>query len=82
VGGGVGQGNRPRQRAFLARRDPLPWWLPNAAGRRAWNHIAQMLADRMRDLPLTDLPTAHSMLPQDGWLCLLVWCKACPHQAT
>jgi hypothetical protein len=21
------------------------------------------------------------MLPQSGWLCLLVWCKACHHQA-
>jgi hypothetical protein len=20
------------------------------------------------------------MLPQSGWLCLLVWCKACHHQ--
>ena len=30
---------------------------------------------------MTDtLPTARTMLPQDGWLCLLVWCKACHHQ--
>jgi hypothetical protein len=21
------------------------------------------------------------MLPQDGWLCLLVWCTACHHQS-
>jgi hypothetical protein len=26
-------------------------------------------------------PTARSMLPNDSWLCLLVWCKACHHQA-
>jgi hypothetical protein len=28
-----------------------------------------------------DLPTARSMLPNDRWLCLFVWCKACHHQA-
>jgi hypothetical protein len=27
------------------------------------------------------LPTARAMLRQDAWLCLLVWCKACRHQA-
>jgi hypothetical protein len=27
------------------------------------------------------LPDARRMLPQDGWLCLLVWCTACRHQA-
>ena len=26
---------------------------------------------------MTDFPTAHTMLPNDGWLCLFVWCKAC-----
>ncbi len=26
-------------------------------------------------------PTARTMLPQDAWLCLLVWCKTCHHQA-
>jgi hypothetical protein len=31
-------------------------------------------------IPVLDLPTARSILPQDGWLCLLVWCKACHHQ--
>ena len=30
---------------------------------------------------VTDLPTALTMLPQAGGLCLLVWCKACHHQA-
>jgi hypothetical protein len=24
---------------------------------------------------------ARTMLPQGGWLCLLVWCKACSRQA-
>ena len=28
-----------------------------------------------------DLPTARSMLPNDSWLCIFVWCKACHHQA-
>jgi hypothetical protein len=28
-----------------------------------------------------DPPTAGTMLPQDRWLCLFVWCKACSHQA-
>ena len=28
-----------------------------------------------------DLPTARSMLPNDSWLCLFVWCRACHHQA-
>jgi hypothetical protein len=28
-----------------------------------------------------DLPTARSTLPNDAWLCLLVWCRACFHQA-
>jgi len=28
-----------------------------------------------------NLPTARSMLPQDGWLCLFVRCRACFHQA-
>jgi len=28
-----------------------------------------------------DFPTARTMLPNDGWLCLLGWCKACHHQA-
>jgi hypothetical protein len=28
-----------------------------------------------------DRPTARSMLHQDAWLCLLVWCTACHHQA-
>ena len=28
-----------------------------------------------------DLPTARSMLPNDSWLCVFVWCKACHHQA-
>ena len=32
-------------------------------------------------MEVTELPTAHTMLPQDSWLCLLVWCKACHHQA-
>ena len=27
-----------------------------------------------------DPPTARSMLPQDGWLCLHVRCKACHHE--
>jgi hypothetical protein len=27
------------------------------------------------------LPTARTMLPNDRWLCLFVWCKACHHQA-
>jgi hypothetical protein len=27
-----------------------------------------------------NFPTARSMLHQDAWLCLLVWCKACHHQ--
>jgi len=27
-----------------------------------------------------DFPTARTMLRQDAWLCLLVWCKACHHQ--
>jgi hypothetical protein len=26
---------------------------------------------------MTDPPTAKTMLCQDSWLCLLVWCKAC-----
>jgi hypothetical protein len=26
-------------------------------------------------------PTARSILPQDRWLCLLVWCTACHHRA-
>ena len=30
---------------------------------------------------MTGLPTARTMLRQDAWLCLLVWCKACHHQA-
>jgi hypothetical protein len=30
---------------------------------------------------MTDFPTARSMLPQDGWLCVFVWCKACHDQA-
>jgi hypothetical protein len=30
---------------------------------------------------MTDFPTARSMLPNDRWLCLFVWCKACHHQA-
>jgi len=30
---------------------------------------------------VNDLPTARTMLHQDAWLCLLVWCKACHHQA-
>jgi hypothetical protein len=29
---------------------------------------------------MDDLPTARTMLPNDGWLCLWVWCKACRHQ--
>jgi hypothetical protein len=28
-----------------------------------------------------NLPTARSTLPQSGWICLFVWCKACHHQA-
>ena len=28
-----------------------------------------------------DLPTARAMLPQSAWLCLLVWCRSCHHQA-
>jgi hypothetical protein len=28
-----------------------------------------------------DPPTARTMLPNDSWLCLFVWCKACHHQA-
>jgi hypothetical protein len=31
--------------------------------------------------PNDGLPTARTMLPQDRWLCLFVWCKACFHQA-
>jgi hypothetical protein len=27
------------------------------------------------------LPTARNTLPNDAWLCLLVWCKTCFHQA-
>jgi hypothetical protein len=31
---------------------------------------------------MTDtLPTARTMLPQDGWLCLSVRCRGCLHQA-
>jgi hypothetical protein len=31
---------------------------------------------------MTDnLPTARTLLPQDGWLCWFVWCRACYHQA-
>jgi hypothetical protein len=30
---------------------------------------------------VSDLPTARSMLPNDSWLCVFVWCKACHHQA-
>jgi hypothetical protein len=30
---------------------------------------------------VTELPTARTMLPNDHWLCLFVWCKACHHQA-
>jgi hypothetical protein len=30
---------------------------------------------------MTDtFPTARTMLPNDGWLCLWVWCKACRHR--
>ena len=28
-----------------------------------------------------DLPTARTMQPQSAWLCLLLWYKACYHQA-
>ena len=28
-----------------------------------------------------NLPTARTMLPNDGWLCLWVWCEACDHGA-
>jgi hypothetical protein len=32
-------------------------------------------------IPMTASPDgARAMLPQDGWLCLLVWCKACFHR--
>jgi hypothetical protein len=27
-----------------------------------------------------NFPTARSTLPQDSWLCWLVWCRACFHQ--
>jgi hypothetical protein len=30
---------------------------------------------------MTDFPTARTMLPNDRWLCLFVWCQACHHQA-
>jgi hypothetical protein len=30
---------------------------------------------------VTDFPTARTMLPNDSWLCVFVWCKACHHQA-
>jgi hypothetical protein len=30
---------------------------------------------------VSDLPTARSMLPNDSWLCVFVWCKAYHHQA-
>jgi hypothetical protein len=36
----------------------------------------RLFSDKMTDT----LPTARTMLPQDGWLCLLVWCKTCHHQ--
>ena len=38
---------------------------------------ARSCAARVSD----SLPTARTMLPQSSWLCLLVWCKACHHQA-
>jgi hypothetical protein len=30
---------------------------------------------------MSDFPTARTMLPNDSWLCVFVWCKACHHQA-
>jgi hypothetical protein len=30
---------------------------------------------------VTDFPTARTMLPNDSWLCVFVWCTACHHQA-
>jgi hypothetical protein len=30
---------------------------------------------------MTELPTARTMQKQADWLCQLVWCKACHHEA-
>src|SRR5690348_14742055 len=34
------------------------------------------VCQRVRGKVPEDFPTARTMLPNDGWLCLWVWCKA------
>jgi hypothetical protein len=66
---------RPGSAPTDVRGDPAPRRCPPM--RCSASSCARLPTPTMTD----DLPTAGSMLPQAGWLCVLIWCKSCRHQA-
>jgi hypothetical protein len=72
VGGGVGQETAPGSARFSPAAIPFhggcqtrPVGGPGTTSHRCSPTVCVTFH-------MTDLPTAHLMLPQDGWLCLLV----------